>query len=288
MCLQYLRFCAFLEAPNAAIETDHRLTLTSRSASSKPAPSKPATSPRRGVSCFECPLRLRGAFKQKSEDEIALINTLKIDHRRIASGTDIIHGGQEDAELFTLFSGWALRYKSLEDGRRQILNFILPGDLIGLQAALLAAAEYTVEALTDVEVCVFSRRHVWMIFEKAPQLAYDISWLGARDEGFLDDNLTSVGQRTARERIAALVLGLYRRADNLGLVQNKTFLFPLTRQHIADALGLSLVHTIKTWSTLRKAGLFEFKSGQLTLLNPRLTEATAKFYDRERPLRPIL
>ena len=211
-----------------------------------------------------------------------------MDHRSIASGTDIIHAGQDDAELFTLFSGWAFRYKSLEDGRRQILNFILPGDLIGLQAALLAAAEHSVEALTDVEVCVFSRKRIWTIFENKPQLAYNISWLGARDEGFLDDNLTSVGQRTARERIAALVLGLYRRADHLGLVRDNSFLFPLSRQQIADALGLSLVHTIKTWSTLRKAGLFAFKGGQLTLLNPRLTEATAKFYDREWRKRPII
>jgi len=256
-------------------------------------PLKPASQPslpvaRRGISCFVCPLRIRPAFEPKAEDEIAFINGLKIDHRHIASGSDIIHAGQDDAELFTLFSGWAFRYKSLEDGRRQILNFILPGDLIGLQAALLSAAEYSVEALTDVEVCVFSRKRIWTIFENRPQLAYNISWLGARDEGFLDDNLTSVGQRTARERIAALVLGLYRRANHLGLVRDNTFLFPLTRQHIADALGLSLVHTIKTWSTLRKAGLFSFKGGQLTLLNPRLTEATAKFYDREWRQRPII
>ncbi len=254
----------------------------------KPASYTSSPVSRRGISCFVCPLRTKPAFEPKSDDEIVFINGLKIDHRHIGPGNDIIHAGQEDSELFTLFSGWAFRYKSLEDGRRQILNFILPGDLIGLQAALLAAAEYTVETLTDVEVCVFSRKRMWTIFENHPHLAYNISWLGARDESFLDDNLTSVGQRTARERIAALVLSLYRRADHLGLVRGNTFLFPLSRQHIADALGLSLVHTIKTWSLLREAGLFSFKGGQLTLLNPRLTEATAKFYDREWRQRPII
>lgn len=243
---------------------------------------------RRGISCQACPLRLRPAFQPKPDDEIAFLTKLKTDQRHISAGADIIHAGQQEAELFTLFSGWAFRYKTLEDGRRQILNFLLPGDLMGLQAALLAAAEHSIEALTDVEVCVFSRSKIWTIFEQRPQLAYDISWLGAREEGFLDENLTTVGQRSARERIASLVLGLYRRAEHLGLVADQSFAFPLSRQHIADALGLSLVHTIKTWSSLRRAGLFELKGGILKVLNPRLTEALAKYYDSEWRQRPLI
>ena len=113
-------------------------------------------------------------------------------------------------------------------------------------------------------------------------------WLGARHDNLVDENLTSVGQRTARERIAALVINLYRRAHHSELVTNETFVFPLTRQHITDALGLSLVHTIKTWSYLRRVGLFSLKGGALTLLDPRSTERWARSYDREWSPRPML
>jgi CRP-like cAMP-binding protein len=243
---------------------------------------------RLAVPCLACPLRLKSAFKDKTDDEIRFIQSLKIDNRSVPAGAEIIHPGQEDAELYTLFSGWAFRYKSLPDGRRQILNFLLPGDLVGLQASLLSAAQHGIEALTDVSLCVFPRKRVWDLFEQMPALAYEVAWLGSREESMVDENLTSVGQRNAGERIAALVVSLYRRAQTLDLVSDNSFQFPLSQQHLADALGLSLVHTSKTWSRLRRAGLFSLAGGRLTLLNPRLTARTALVFERELQPRPLI
>lgn len=243
---------------------------------------------RLGTPCLACPLRLKPAFKDKTDDEIRFIQAMKLDHRTVPAGADIIHPGQEDAELYTLYSGWAFRYKSLPDGRRQILNFLLPGDLVGLQASLLSAAEHGIEALTDVELCVFPRKRIWDLFVKMPTLAYELAWLGSREECLTDDNLMSVGQRSAPERIAALIISLYHRADTLGLVTNASFAFPLSQQQLADALGLSLVHTSKTWSRLRKAGLFALSGGRLTLLNPRLTARMAAIYDQSSAPRPLI
>ncbi|MFJ5369196.1 Crp/Fnr family transcriptional regulator [Bosea sp. CER48] len=243
---------------------------------------------RLGTPCLACPLRLKPAFKDKTDDEIRFIQAMKLDHRPLPAGADIIHPGQEDAELYTLYSGWAFRYKSLPDGRRQILNFLLPGDLVGMQASLLSAAEHGIEALTDVELCVFPRRRIWDLFVKMPSLAYELAWLSSREEGLVDDNLMSVGQRNAGERIAALIISLYHRADALGLVTNDSFAFPLSQQQLADALGLSLVHTSKTWSRLRKAGLFSLSGGRLTLLNPRLTAHMASVFDQSSALRPLI
>lgn len=243
---------------------------------------------RAGMSCLACPLRLKPAFKDKADDEVRFIQEMKVDHRVVPAGADIIHPGQEDAELYTLFSGWAFRYQSLPDGRRQILNFLLPGDLVGLQASLLSAAQHGIEALTSVELCVFPRNRIWDLFVRMPSLSYEIAWLGSREECLIDGNLTSVGQRNAEERIAALVISLYRRADALGLVSDGGFQFPLSQQQLADALGLSLVHTSKTWSRLRRAGLFAMAGGRLTLLNPRLTERMASVYDSEVAPRPLI
>ena len=238
--------------------------------------------------CALCPLRERSAFIPKSPREVESTQRIKRAQLRIAAGADLFRANDTTAELYTLFSGWAFRHRTLPDGRRQILNFFLPGDLIGFQVSMLSAADHTVEALTDIELCVFPRARVWRIFQEMPELAFQLSWLGAREEGMVDDNLTAVGQLPAAERMSSIIVALYKRARGLGLVEDDAFDFPLRREHLADALGLSLVHTIKTWSALRKAGLFEQRGPRLRLRNPRISNRLALFFDQEGRPRPLL
>lgn len=240
------------------------------------------------VRCPRCPLRQLPAFKPKSDQEVAAIDRMKTDHLRLPAGAEFIHPEQPDAELYTLFSGWAYRYKELEDGRRQILTIALPGDLIGLQASLMDRALYGAIALTDVELCVLPRRKLLSVFETHPEVAYEVTWLGAKEESLVDENLLTVGRRSAAERIAALFATLYKRASALGLVHGDTLDFPLTQQHIADALGLSLVHTNKTIARLKAQGLFSLVDGRLTLHNPRAVAKLAQFFAREMKPRPIV
>jgi CRP-like cAMP-binding protein len=240
------------------------------------------------VSCFECALRACSLFKPVSQNELAVINDIKRDHLAVPAGTEILRAGEESVELYTLYSGWAFRFKNLPDGRRQILNFLLPGDLLGLQAAMFDAAQHAIEALTDVELCLLPRQKIWHLFGQMPELAFDVTWLGAREESHVDENLLSAGRRTAAERIAALIVILYKRADALALVADHTFAFPLTQQHIADALGLSLVHTNKTLARLRRLGMYTQTNGSLTLSNPRVLERVAQHFDQELARRPLI
>jgi CRP-like cAMP-binding protein len=240
------------------------------------------------VNCFECALRACGLFKPVSQSELAFINEMKRDHLTVPAGTAIIRAEQDSAELYTLYAGWAFRFKTLPSGRRQILNFLLPGDLVGLQAAMFNAAQHGIEALTDVELCLLPRHKVWELFGEMPELAFDVTWLGAREESHVDENLLSAGQRSAAERIAALIVLLYKRADALSLVTDQTFSFPLSQQHIADALGLSLVHTNKTLARLRRMGMYTQANGSLTLKNPRVLESIAQHFDQELKRRPLI
>src|SRR5262249_59440207 len=96
------------------------------------------------VPCFECALRRSQAFKPINETELAFINEMKRDHVVLPAGTEIIAAGQGQAELYTLYAGWAIRSKALADGRRQILNIHLPADLSGLQGRMFAAPTYTI------------------------------------------------------------------------------------------------------------------------------------------------
>jgi CRP-like cAMP-binding protein len=238
--------------------------------------------------CYECELRACGLFKRVTSEELGSINDIKREHIEVPAGGEIIRPGDEAPEIYTLYAGWAFRFKMLPDGRRQILNFLMPGDLLGLQAAMFDAALHGIEALTDVQLCVLPRKKVWALFGQMPGLAFDVAWLGSRSESLVDENLTSVGRRTAAERVAALIVNIYKRAKVLGLVADETFAFPLTQQHIADALGLSLVHTNKTLARLRRMGMYERDNGTLTLTNPRVLERVAQYFDEEMPMRPLI
>jgi CRP-like cAMP-binding protein len=239
-------------------------------------------------SCQNCSLRRTGAFTQLKPEVLDFIESFRTDTLSVAAGETLVHEGQSNVRLFTLFSGWAFRYKTLSDGRRQILNFLLPGDLVGLQQEFGQVSTHGVEALADCFLCVFQSDSLWAVFREHPRLGYDITWLAAHEESHVDDNLLTTGRRNATERVAMLLMHLYRRLDRIGLAEDGSVPFPLTQQHIADALGLSLVHTNKTLRRLALLGLHELKDGRLRLLNPRALARIAEYYDAPPRVMPLL
>ena len=195
------------------------------------------------VRCENCPIRGNSNFRKFSRDEFDYVKKFKSGELTIESGATVFLEGTDSAHLFTVLDGWAFRYKMLEDGRRQILNYALPGDLLGLQASIMGKLDHSVEALTDIVLCVFQRDRIWELYESHPGLAFDTTWLAAREERLLDESLLSVGRRTAQERIAHMLLSLAERARRTGLARGNKIKFPITQHHLADTLGLSLVHT---------------------------------------------
>lgn len=237
--------------------------------------------------CDTCPLRNLECFKPITNKTLDFINQFKARETSLASKESLTREGEICNELFTVKSGWAFRYSTLSDGRKQILNILLPGDFTGLQAELDKPMQYGVEALTDCTVCVFPKKKLMSLYKNSPNLAHDLTWLAAHNELIVDENLVSVGRRNATERIALLFISLYKRADLLGLVKAKGFDFPLTQQHIADAMGLSLVHTNKSLAKLRKLDLFELDGQRLTIKQYEKLKRLADYYalpSKQRPL----
>jgi CRP/FNR family transcriptional regulator, anaerobic regulatory protein len=200
--------------------------------------------------CERCPLRKRASLREFSAEELTFVKTFKTDELRIDAGASFLREGARSEYLYTVLSGWAFRYKMLDDGRRQILNYALPADMLGLQGALMNEMEHSVEALTPLVLCVFPRGKLWDLYSRLPSLAFDITWLAAREEQLVDEHLVSLGRRTALERAAYLLLHLFVRAEESGLVRDGIIQFPFTQQHLADTLGMSLVHTNKTLKRL--------------------------------------
>jgi CRP/FNR family transcriptional regulator, anaerobic regulatory protein len=221
----------------------------------------------RCLPCNQCPLREQPTLRDFNEQELAFVKTLKTDEILVPAGTSFLQQGARSEQLYTLLTGWAFRYKMLDDGRRQILNFALPADLVGLQGSLMEEMEHSVEALTDLRLCVFPRSKLWALYSNVPSLAFDITWLAARSEQLGDEHLLSLGQRTALERTAYVLLMLFVRAEEVGMTNGNSIQFPFTQQHLADALGMSLVHTNKTLKRLYAAGAVRWKDRMFEVLD---------------------
>jgi CRP-like cAMP-binding protein len=185
-------------------------------------------------------------FREFEKQELAFISKFKRGELAVEKGATILVEGNNSAHLYTVLFGWGFRYKLLPDGRRQILNYLMPGDLIGLQGSLLGEMQHSVEALSPMLLCVFERDNLHELYRNHPGLAYDITWIASREERMLDENLLSLGRRTALERAAYLLAFIRSRARTVGLNGGKSAEIPISQQHIADTLGLSLVHTNKT------------------------------------------
>lgn len=201
----------------------------------------------------------------------------------------VMREGERNPQLYTVLTGWGFRYKILEDGRRQILNYVLPGDLVGLQGNVMREMQHSVEALTKMTLCMFERDKLPNLFQNHPSLAYDITWLAAREESMLDEHLLSIGRRSARERAAYLLAFLDARIRSVSDVPaGRTVTLPLTQQHVADTLGLSLVHTNKTLRKLAELGLIRWLDRGCEVLDAERLYRAAEWRPPEEGRRPFI
>jgi CRP/FNR family transcriptional regulator, anaerobic regulatory protein len=219
----------------------------------------------RQIRCALCPLRQFEIFDDFTADEVAFTQSFKSGEMCVEPGTTLMLEGMPSPQLYTVLEGLGLRYKTLEDGQRQVINFALPGDLVGLQAAIMGEMAHSFEATTAMRLCVFNRSDLWRLFRDQPQRAYDLTWLSAVEEHFLGETLAVLGRRSAVERIAWALVRIHTRLKAVGLDRNGLVPMPWRQQDLADSLGLSLVHTNKTLQKLRHGGLARWSDGTLLI-----------------------
>jgi CRP/FNR family transcriptional regulator, anaerobic regulatory protein len=246
------------------------------------------TTKRQATPCSNCPLRRLPHFRPFEAEELAFVQSFKADEVRIDAGQTFLVDGSNSPHIFTILEGWAVRYKAFPDGKRQVLNFALPGDLLGLQSSLFNQMTHSVEALTDVTLCVFPRQRIWELYKNHPGLGYDLTWLASREESIIAEHLANVGQRPAFARIAYMIVYLFNRARRAGLADKNTMKLPITQEHLADAMGLSIVHTNKTLKRLRATGWLDWKRDELIIRDEAQLTAVAEYDAVEKPPRPFI
>jgi len=257
------------------------MTKRTRSAPDTTPPSRT-----RAISCEQCPLCASGHFRAFEPAELDFISDFKRGELLAEARSTLFVEGANSPHLYTIVSGWGFRYKTLEDGRRQILNYVMPGDFVGLQSSLFNAMQHSVECLSDMQLCLFDRARLSDLYRGFPELGYDITWLAAREEQILEEHLLSVGRRNALERAAYLMCYLFERAKAVGLFADAPEITPLTQQHVADTLGLSLVHTNKTLRRLQDRRLIQWREPGFRILDADALRALAGWDglpDQKRP-----
>ncbi len=243
------------------------------------------------VACSECPLQQCEGLRPHDSESERYLQEFKEGELFLARNAALLNQGGPSPHLYTVLDGVLIRQVKLDDGSRQIVNFMFPGDLVGLQAAIDQDMAHSVQALTDVRLCVFQRDRFTDLITGFPGFAYDVIWLAAKEESALESHLVALGKRNAHERVAYLAVYLVQRGLMTGLTRKDgkaRLRIPITQRQIADMLGLSLVHTNRTMQALRKSNLLHWDSDAITIEDMEAACDFAKFDGLDDAPRPYL
>ncbi len=203
------------------------------------------------------------AFAVLSDEENSAIVDLHRRRRTFQKGQTLVSEGEREQRAFVLASGWVCSYKILPSGTRQIVDFQIPGDFLGLRSVLFRTADHDIETVTKVEASEILASDLIESFRKYPRLATAVLWAASRDEAMVVEHLVDLGRRNALERTAHFLLELCARLQLVGMATTAGYSCPLSQYLLADALGLSAIHVNRILRQLREKGLVQFHQGKV-------------------------
>lgn len=189
----------------------------------------------------------------------------------------MIDEGATPEACLLLLSGIAARIKLTRDGRRQILSFHFPGDLIDLQGLFLARADHGVQAITQARVAEIPTHSVLRAVRERPAIAQALWRDTLADASMLRERVLNLGRRDARARIAHLLCEVETRIAGAAAADPAGFDFPVTQEDIADATGLTPVHVNRTLRSLREEGVLDYRGGRVTMKDRARIAAIGQF-----------
>ena len=205
-------------------------------------------------------------FTRLSEADQTVLNRDAAERvRHFEPHTDIIREGDQPRDVNLFLSGWACRYKQLEDGRRQIVAFFLPGDLCDHNVFILRQMDHSIAALTPVTVAELSREAFERITLDHPRILQALWWETLVNAAVQREWTVNLGQRDAVERMAHLMCELFLRLRSVGLTNGDSCAFPITQSELGEATGMSTVHVNRTLQELRGRHLLTLKGRRLTV-----------------------
>ncbi|MCJ2132704.1 Crp/Fnr family transcriptional regulator [Methylobacterium sp. J-026] len=230
-------------------------------------------------------MKLEYGARLTDEDRVVL-HDLTRRTRRVARRMDISPEGERPENVHLVVEGFACRYKTLTDGRRQITAFLVPGDFCDLHVAILGEMDHSIGTSWGCTIVDIPRSVIMHLTAHHPRITRALWWATLVDEGTLRAWLVNMGQHEANRQMAHLVCELLVRLRVVGLVSEDSFEFPMTQDDLADALGITGVHVNRVLQDLRGQGLLEWKSKRLRIPNASRLMDFAEFDPKYLHLNP--
>ncbi|MGM0767254.1 MAG: Crp/Fnr family transcriptional regulator [Pseudomonadota bacterium] len=202
-----------------------------------------------------------------SESEQKLLDSLEKSPQEYKRSCSLWTQGDESEDFYSVKKGWAYSYRDLEDGSRQVLDVYVPGDIIGLREFAFEKRISGLELLTDGVLCAFPKTRLSEIFAESLLLCNIFFMIASRDQAILVERLVNLGRRSAREKVAHFLVELARRLEKTNRYSASNVHLPLTQALLADALGLSAVHTNRTFHDLKAENLVDTAASGIDLLD---------------------
>ncbi len=211
-------------------------------------------------------IRRLGAYRPLSEQGVLAVDKAVRERiLRVRAGEDLISEGDRPDRVWVILSGWLSRYKTLEDGRRQIVNFILPGDTCDAYVYLLPRMDHSIGALTSVVYSEIERDRFEGLIASDRTVAEALWCELLAGNAIQREWAVNIGRRLALGRVAHLLCEIFERLRPVGLLEGNSCAFPITQLDLADATGLSVVHLNRTLQELRASGLIVLRERTLTV-----------------------
>lgn len=232
--------------------------------------------------CRVCPIRESTLFKDVLKHKLNGVQKHRTRQISFSARSTVFREYEVHDSVYTLFSGWGIVFKTVNNnGKRQILRFILPGDFIGFQSNSDGVMTHSVSVITPAVFCEFSRENLKHMLKKDAGLAVRLVEMETRDMSLCQSHLMAAGRKTARESISFLLLELFHRVRIHVPVSydssTNSIGFPITQEDIGDAVGLTKIHVNRVIKELIRDKLIKLHKKQLTILNEKKLSEIAEF-----------
>jgi len=217
-------------------------------------------------------------FVELTSDEVETLRALIESEAVIQKRRDLIVEGYPYNKLCFIKDGMAARYRVLRNGKRQIVNVLVPGDVIGLLGSFLDRAAFSVVALTELKLEVCSHDAFVAACHRRPKFALALTWLAVQEMALASEHVVDIGRRTPVERLAHFLLELHARLLAVGRAAQSAFDLPISQEVMSDALGLSVPHLNRMLATLRDDGLVVLEDRRVQFTDIKALELLAHFH----------
>ena len=219
-------------------------------------------------------------FAPLSNGDVGVLNALCQREERYPAGANIAVEGEAPRSAFVVTRGIACRYRLMQDGRRQILTILIPGDFFDLHGFLLKATDHSVATIGPTRIAAIDREAVMDIVLNHPRIGAALWWSAMQEDAMLRERIVALGRRSARGRLAYFLCEIVWRQRAIGMAEDHAIRLPFTQTDLADTLGLTSVHINRVLQGFRRDKLITLEHRRLTLRNVEKLEAISGLTSR--------